>query len=305
MAWLTGKNRAEEKAARLQAAREEASARNAQKAAIIDSSSKEELLKKIAHELNLIDKLPQGVRYISNSILGLSSAFETIDPSRLTAINKARLYDVIYTKLPKACSAYKTYYLNRQDVAYASDLAYSTNVPDYDCSVKSLFQSMMKTMEEIRISQDELQPIQQKELPQVPHQEHHFSSELRNTVEKLLRDDDFSKQFRRLDELVKRINSNSANTVEDTYFLEQVVKEYIPGAISLYALFLDADAARKSKARDNLKEQFDLIEDKLMDMASKVLDRGLAQFETKTSFLRAKMKDEKLAAAPARKALTT
>lgn len=305
MVWLTGKNRAEEKAARLQAEREEASARNAQKAAIIDSSSKEELLKKIAHELNLIDKLPPGVEYISNSILGLSSAFETIDPSRLTTINKARLYDVIYSKLPKACSAYKTYYLNEQGDPYLSDKAYNTIVLDYGCSVKSLFQSITKTMEEVRISQNELQPAQQKTLPQVPQQEHQFSSELRNTVEKLLRDNDFSKQFRRLDELVKRINSNSANTVEDTYFLEQVVKEYIPGAISLYALFLDADAARKSKARDNLKEQFDLIEDKLMDMASKVLDRDLAQFETKTSFLRAKMKDEKLAAVPAHKALTT
>jgi uncharacterized protein YaaR (DUF327 family) len=303
MAWLTGKKRAEEKAARLQTEREEASRRNEQKAAVIDGTSKKDLLKRITHELNLIDRLPRGVAYISDSILGLSSAFETIDPSRLTTINKARLYDVIYAKLPKACSTYKTYYLNGQDAVYISDQAYNANIPDYGCSVKSLFQSMMKTMEEVRISQDELQPVQQQTLPQAPQQEHQFSSELHDTVKSLLGDDDFSKQFYRLDKLIKRVNSNGSNTVEDSHFLEQVVKEYIPGAISLYALFLDADDARKSKARDNLKEQFDLIEDKLMDMASKVLDRDLAQFETKTSFLRTKIEDEKLAAVPARRAL--
>lgn len=303
MAWLTGKKRAEEKAARLQTEREEASRRNEQKAAVIDASSKKEHMKKLSDELALIQKFPHRTEYISNAMKTLSSSFDIIDLSCLSLVSKVRVYDVVYIKLPKACATYKTSYLSAFYPPTADGDAWMATVPGYGCYVRDLFRTMVTIMEEVRMSQNEIQIDQQKALPQTTQQEHQLSSELHGTVKKLLRDDNFSKQFYRLDTLIKRINSNSGNTVEDSHFLEQVVKEYIPGAISLYALFLDADEARKSKARDNLKEQFDLIEDKLMDMASKVLDRDLAQFETKTSFLRTKMEDEKLAAAPARKAL--
>lgn len=304
MSWLSSKKKTEEKAARLQAEREEASRRNVEKAAAIDASSKKNHAKQFTNELDLIKSLPYGTDRISNVIKGLSSAFDTIDLSQLSPLNKAQIYDVIYLKMPKACSAYKAFYLNTSYRINADVYAYEAQITDYNCSVATLFKNMIVTMEQVRVNQNEIQSVQQKALPQSTTREHEFSAELRATIEKLLRDDDFSKQFRRLDELVKRINSNNANTVEDAHFLEQVVKEYIPGAISLYALFLDADSIRKSKARVNLKEQFDLIEDKLMDMASKLLDRDLAKFEAKTSFLRAKIEDEKLGAAPARKALT-
>lgn len=73
---------------------------------------------------------------------------------------------------------------------------------------------------------------------------------------------------------------------EDKFFLEQVVGEYLPSALSVYSLFELASAEKKTEAKESLQEQFDLILTRINLISKDAFNSELGALRTQAEFLR-------------------
>lgn len=79
---------------------------------------------------------------------------------------------------------------------------------------------------------------------------------------------------------------------EDKFFLEQVVTEYLPSALSVYSLFELADVERKTEAKESLREQFDLIATRMRLISKDAFSSELGTLRTQADFLRGQVVNE-------------
>ncbi len=85
-------------------------------------------------------------------------------------------------------------------------------------------------------------------------------------------------------------NSSEGTTIEDEFFLEQVVTAYLPESHNLFLNFEKADAGMKKKAIDGFLEQMSLIEDRLKLIINTKQESDMKALTTHTLFLRSSLK---------------
>jgi hypothetical protein len=79
---------------------------------------------------------------------------------------------------------------------------------------------------------------------------------------------------------------------EDKFFLDQVITEYLPSALSVYSLFELADAEKKTEAKESLREQFDLIVSHMRLISKDAFHSELGTLRKQADFLRGQVANE-------------
>lgn len=83
-----------------------------------------------------------------------------------------------------------------------------------------------------------------------------------------------------------------ANSVEDTYFLEQANSVYVPDAVKMYENFKLASPKVKEKAKGMLLEQLILVEEEISKILNSVMEYNLEAMQAQVNFLRTKTNKE-------------
>jgi hypothetical protein len=87
--------------------------------------------------------------------------------------------------------------------------------------------------------------------------------------------------------------SHKNTSIEDEFFVEQVVASYVPDALNMYKSFQFAPEASKTKALALLLEQFKLIETHLTRIVNTQMEQSLSAMKSHTEFLRVKTEEAK------------
>lgn len=102
-----------------------------------------------------------------------------------------------------------------------------------------------------------------------------------------LADEELKTSVRRLENLWSQARAKS-NSEEDEYFLDEVVKTYLPDAWKLYQAFQYSPAEARHEAGQMLAEQLQLIESQIVTILKSHLSHDLSEMKLHTEFLKAR-----------------
>lgn len=207
---------------------------------------------------------------IVNRVSTIEEALCQLDFTKLTDKHQNNIYDLLSVVIPETAVSYRDNFL-----ALGSNVvrAIKANVNE-DKSFTNLLIQVLNICDDQKLS------IQDR-LPRI----YVDLADGRGFPSLKAESDDVNFALITLEELWKEANRKE-NAVEDEFFLEQLVKDYLPNAWRLYGEFLYASDSIRKQAEVSFLEQLSLLQGRVQAILNTHAERSLAALRANASFLR-------------------
>lgn len=207
---------------------------------------------------------------IVSRVSTIEEALCQLDFTKLSEKHQNTIYDLLSVTIPETSASYRDNFL-----ALGSNVvrAIKANVNE-DKSFTNLLIQVLNICDDQKLSIQDRLPRTYVDLADG----HGFPSLKAES-------DDVNFGLITLEELWKEANRKE-NSVEDEFFLEQLVKDYLPNAWRLYGEFLYASDVIRKQAEVSFLEQLSLLQGRVQSIINTHAERSLAALRANASFLR-------------------
>jgi hypothetical protein len=220
-------------------------------------------------ELTGTDK--DSYRAAMDSFAQIRKTFFEIDKSLLNEYQVVSLYEILSKTTPQIINQF-------QSSAIASSIYVAWSYPG---EAKQSFANLFKSLAAMRTSQIGITPTSTSELKTL---------NASNFPQYNVTDTAIADSLTRIGKLWTQA-SEKKNTIEDEYFLEQVVSSYLPEAYRLYNTFQLAPTELRVPAATIFIEQLELIERHLVHILRTYMEQNLVAMQNHMDFLKQKTLD--------------